>query len=117
MDVGKIGGSVNTRAGLITTYTMDRQGRNERGVDMKIEVPDELARQLDEHKGKLREVILLGLQQLQLQEALLLYQRGVVSLGRAAELAGISARDMVRQARASGIEPAWSEEMARDELA
>lgn len=44
----------------------------------------------------------------QATETLLLYKRGLVSLGRAAELAGISERDMIRQARAADIKPAWS---------
>jgi predicted HTH domain antitoxin len=48
---------------------------------------------------------------------LLLYKRGLVSLGRAAELAGISERDMIRQARAADIEPVWSASQVEEELA
>jgi predicted HTH domain antitoxin len=65
----------------------------------------------------LREVILLGILQLKTQEALNLYSKGLVSLARAAELAGVSRLEITRQARASGIQPRWSEEMAKEELA
>jgi predicted HTH domain antitoxin len=45
-----------------------------------------------------------------------LYKRGLVSFGRAAELAGLSQKELMRQARANGIEPRWSEKMVEDEL-
>ena len=73
-----------------------------------VEIPDERLAELEAYKEKLGELLLLGLSQVKIQEALLLYKRGLVSLGRAAELAGISERDMIRQARAADIEPAWS---------
>ncbi len=65
----------------------------------------------------LREVLLLGLRQLRINEALLLYKQGVVSFGRAAELAKLSRQDMIQQARVAGVEPRWSEDMLRAELA
>jgi predicted HTH domain antitoxin len=83
---------------------------------MRIEIPDDLVREYEQHQDKLREVILLGLRQLKLNEALLLYRRGLVSFERAAELAGLSIAEMARQARAGGFEPRWSDEMLQDEL-
>ena len=59
----------------------------------------------------------LGLSQVKIQEALLLYQRGLVSLGRAAELAGLPEQEMARQARAMGLSPRWTEKMVEEELA
>ncbi len=53
-------------------------------------------------------MLLLGLTQMKIEEALILYQKGDVSFGRGAELAGVSQHDMMRQARARGIEPRWS---------
>lgn len=84
---------------------------------MNIDIPEELMTEFDVNRDRLREVILLGLRQLKINEALLLYQQGVVSFGRAAELANFSRQDMVQQARAAGIEPRWSDEMLRAELA
>ena len=58
-----------------------------------VEIPDELVEEFKQHQDNLREVLLLGLQQLKTLEALTLYSRGVVSIGRATDLA-----DMSRQA-------------------
>lgn len=81
-----------------------------------ITVSDDVAERLQHHADRLDEVLRLGLQQLQIGEVLLLYQRELISLARAAELAGLSRDEMVRQARAAGVEPLWSEEMAQEEL-
>ena len=82
-----------------------------------IELSDELAQQVGPYKGRLDELVRLGLSQIKAQEALLLYRRGAVSFARAAELAGLSRPDMVRVARASGIKPRWSQKAVEEELA
>jgi predicted HTH domain antitoxin len=82
-----------------------------------IEIPDQLVEEFKLYEDRLREIILLGLLQLKVQEALMLYSRGVVSFARATELAGLSTPDMIRQARAFGVHPRWSEEMVQEELA
>ncbi len=82
-----------------------------------VEIPEDLAKEFKGHEGHLREILLLGLRQLKIQEALWLYREGVVSLGRAAAMAGLPIREMVRQAIAWGIKPQWSEEMVEEELA
>lgn len=84
---------------------------------LMIEIPTELAEEFKPYQDKLREVLLLGLLQLKVQEALLLYKRGLISFGRAAELAGLSRQEMIRQARAFGVQPRWSERMVQEELA
>lgn len=84
---------------------------------MNVDIPEELIHDFDGHRDQLREVILLGLRQLKINETLFLYKQGIVSFGRAAELAGLSRQDMTQQARAAGIEPRWSDEMLRAELA
>ena len=81
-----------------------------------VEIPDEHLPKLEAYKDRLGELLLLGLLQVKIQESLLLYQRGLVSLGRAAELAGLSQQEMVRQARALGISPRWTQKMVEDEL-
>lgn len=82
-----------------------------------IEIPDEKLPELEAYKDKLGEILLLGLLQMKIQEALLLYQRGIISIGRTAELAGVSEEEIIRHARASGVSPRWSVKMLEDELA
>ncbi len=93
---------------------------NLEGVNMAkatVEIPEEQLAELGKYKDRWGELLLLGLTQMKIEEALILYQKGVVSFGRGAELAGISRHDMMRQARARGIEPRWSEAMVEEELA
>lgn len=82
-----------------------------------INIPDEYAAELHRYSDKLGELLLLGLSQMKIEEALLLYQRGLISFGRSAELAGLSQEAMMLQARARGTEPQWSEKMLEEELA
>ncbi len=84
---------------------------------LEIEVSDDLAGELAPYRGRAGELLALGLQQVKIAESLLLYKRGVVSFGRAVELAGLSRNEWIRQARAADAEPRWSEEMVREELA
>ena len=84
---------------------------------MTIQIPDEFAQELQQYKDRLREILLLGLTQLRVQEALMLYGRGLVSIGRAAELAGLPIDEMTRHAREAGVHPRFSEEMVKEELA
>ena len=80
-----------------------------------LELPDDVADDAARFAGRSREIFLLGLSQMKIHEALLLYSRGAVSLARAAELAEVSRDELVLQARARGIEPQWSEEMLAEE--
>jgi predicted HTH domain antitoxin len=57
---------------------------------MIVEIPDEVVAQLKPYQDRLPELMLLGLHQIKAQEALLLYNRGLISFARAAELAGWS---------------------------
>lgn len=79
-----------------------------------VEIPDELVEEFRQHVDHLREVIPFGLQQLKTLEVLTLYSRGLVSIGRAAELSGVSRQELIRQARAAGIAPCWSEQMVTE---
>ncbi len=82
-----------------------------------VEIPDERLKEVEAYKDRLGELLLLGLSQIKLQEAVFLYQRGLVSFGRAAELAGLPEQEMMRHALAFGVRPRWSETMAQEELA
>ncbi len=82
-----------------------------------VEIPDHKLAELEAYQDRLGELLLLGLSQIKIQEALLLYKRGLVSIGRAAELAGLTEQEMVHQARAADIQPRWNETLVREELA
>jgi len=81
-----------------------------------IEIPEDLSQEYTGYQDRFREIFMLGLHQIKVQESLMLYARGIVSMGRAAELADLSLLEMIRQARAFGIQPRWSEKMAQEEL-
>ncbi|EFK06171.1 putative toxin-antitoxin system, antitoxin component [delta proteobacterium NaphS2] len=83
----------------------------------KLEIPADRIADIEKYKDRLSEVLLLGLTQMKIQESLYLYKRGLTSFRRAAELAGLAQEEMMRQARAHGIEPRWSEHMVEEELA
>ena len=73
-----------------------------------VEIPEPLMRDLDlDQAAVVQEVIQLGVHQYKVQQALRLYQAGAGSLGYVAEQAGLAKRDLVREARARGIEPAF----------
>ena len=82
-----------------------------------VEIPAERHVEIEKYKDRLGELLLLGLTQMKIQESLYLYKQGLASFGRAAELAGLPLEEMMRQARAHGIEPRWSEKMVEEELA
>jgi predicted HTH domain antitoxin len=106
------------KTGRGSTQALLTETREETPMEkVAIEIPDELVQEFKPYQDRLREVILLGLSQLRIQEALLLYKRGLISFGRAAELAGLSRQEMIRQARAFGVQPRWSEQMVQEELA
>ena len=81
-----------------------------------VEIPDQKMAELEAYKDRLGELLLLGLSQVKIQEALLLYQRGLVSIGRAAELADLTEQEMVHQARIVGIQPRWRKTQVQEEL-
>jgi predicted HTH domain antitoxin len=65
----------------------------------------------------LQQIFRLGLYQYKVERALALYHDGVGSLGYIAEQLGLPKRDLIREARTRGIEPDFSEETVREELA
>ncbi len=86
-------------------------------TQITFELPEELMREIGPYQGRIQELVLLGLAQLKAQEALALYTRGIVSFARAVEIAGLTRPEMIRQARAPGIRPRWSDQMVEEETA
>lgn len=84
---------------------------------IRVEVPEQWLQDLDIDKGTVvQEIIRLGTYQLRVRRALEMYQAGAGSLGYVAEKAGLSKRDLVREARTRGIEPPFDELTVREEL-
>jgi len=84
---------------------------------VRVEIPEEWLQGLDwDRETLIREVIRLGVHQLQVRRALEMYQAGLGSLGYAAEQVGLAKRELIREARARGIEPAYDEQTVREEL-
>ncbi|NCO43820.1 MAG: antitoxin [Armatimonadetes bacterium CG_4_10_14_3_um_filter_66_18] len=82
-----------------------------------VSFPVDRLQELEPYSDRLGELLLLGLSQVRVQEAMMLYRRGLVSFGRSAELAGVSEQDMSRHMRAAGLHPHWDETMVEEELA
>jgi len=82
-----------------------------------LEIPERWIRDVDLNQtAVMEEVIELGVYQYKVQRALRLYQSGAGSLGYVAEQAGLLKRDLIREARARGIEPDYDEQTVREEL-
>jgi predicted HTH domain antitoxin len=82
-----------------------------------VEIPRAWVEDLDwGQTGLIQEIIRLGIQQLKVRRALEMYQAGAGSLGYVAEQVDLSKRDLIREARARGIEPPFDEQTVREEL-
>jgi uncharacterized protein (DUF433 family)/predicted HTH domain antitoxin len=106
-----------THRDLIESETEeDRRSLQERKV-VQVEVPEEWLQDLEGDRSTvMREIVRLGVYQLRVRRALEMYQTGAGSFGYVAEKAGLSKRDLVREARARGIEPPFDEQTVHEEL-
>lgn len=85
--------------------------------NITIEIPQEWVQGLEWDEGVLlQEIVQLGIRQLKVRHALGLYKSSNVSLGYAAQQAGISKRELIIEARVRGIEPPFDEQTVREEL-
>ena len=84
---------------------------------IRVEIPEEWLQGLDwDQTAVVQEIIQLGTHQMRFRRALEMYLAGAGSLGYVAEWAGLSKRDLIREARARGIEPPFDEQTVREEL-
>ncbi len=82
-----------------------------------MEIPERWLQGLDwDQSAVMQEIVQLGVHQLKIRRALEMYQAGTGSLGYVAEKTGLSKRELVREARARGIEPSFDEQVIREEL-
>ena len=82
-----------------------------------MQIPRQWLEGVSEEQVTLQQIFRLGLYQYKVERALALYRDDVGSLGYIAEQLGLSKRDLIREARVRGIEPDFSEETVREELA
>lgn len=74
---------------------------------IEIKLPDYLAKKLPQEESVIQRVLELGLKQLEIEKAVERYKEGGISLAKAAEIAGISIREMIPIAYAHGLEPKY----------
>jgi predicted HTH domain antitoxin len=84
---------------------------------ISVEIPEQWLKGLDwDQRTVVQEIVRLGTYQLKVRRALDMYQAGAGSLGYIAEKAGLSKRDLIREARSRGIAPPFDEQTVREEL-
>ena len=84
---------------------------------VELKVPSNWLTGVSNEPLMLQQIFRLGLHQYRIERALRLYQDGVGSIGYVAEQLGIAKRDLVREARARGMEPEFSLKTVQEELA
>ena len=82
-----------------------------------MEVPRIWLEGISEEPLTLQEIFRVGLYHYKVERALRLYREGVGSLGFLAEQLGLPKRELIREARQRGIEPDFSPESIREDLA
>ena len=81
-----------------------------------IQIPEELSKELEPYQHQLDELLRIGLREFKMAQALGVYQKGGISLWKAARLAGVSRREMARYAASQGVQPLYDEEMVKEEI-
>jgi len=101
----------------VTSSRLSRYTQVVAGQSLTLQLPDLLAEKLrSAHQDFLLEVLERGLRELRIERVLALYARGGVTLGAAAEQAGVSQSELARHAYAHGLEPPFSSETLSEEL-
>lgn len=80
-------------------------------MKMAVELPKE-AEGLSEEE--VQQALLVGFREMRIEKALVLLRRGGVSVWKAAEVAGLSLREMIEEARKRGVEPRVTDEMVEE---
>ena len=92
------------------------QNRSETMKTVTLRLPNYLAETLPAEESSLCEILKLGLKQFRIERAIKRYKKGGVSLAKAAELAGISIREMISIAYAHGLEPKYDESLVESRI-
>ncbi len=62
---------------------------------IEIKLPDDLAKKFPKEESVIKRVLELGLKELEIEKAIERYKKGGISLAKAAQIAGISIREMI----------------------
>lgn len=81
-----------------------------------VRLPDYLAEELPMNESSISEILRMGLKQLKIEKAVERYKKGGMSLAKAAELAGISIREMIPAAYAHGLEPKYDRLLVKSRI-
>lgn len=82
-----------------------------------VQIPRNWVEGFPQEELTLQQIFRLGLKQYKMERAIQLYRDGVGSLGYIGEKMGLDKRDLIREARLHDMEPEFSEETVREELA
>jgi predicted HTH domain antitoxin len=86
-------------------------------MTVKLEISEDLLNEFNiKDTDDLKKIIEKGIKQMKLEKALQSLKEGEISIARAAELADISLREMIFQATARGLKPAYDKEMMEEEI-
>ncbi|MBI4716083.1 MAG: UPF0175 family protein, partial [Nitrospirae bacterium] len=83
---------------------------------IKLKIPDKLAKKLPRQEKPRQRVIKLGITHYKVEQALKEYKKGKITLAKAAELAGLSIREIIPLAYAYGLEPKFEESSLTEEM-
>ncbi len=70
-----------------------------------IKLSDDMAKKLPKEEAVVQKILELGLRELEIEKIIERYKKGGISLARAAQIAGISIREMIPIAYAHGLDP------------
>lgn len=86
-------------------------------MTVKLEISEDVLKDLDiEDSSSLKEILEMGIKQMKIEKALQSFKERKISLARAAALADIPLCEMMLQASARGIKPAYDQEMIEEEI-
>ena len=80
-------------------------------MKMAVELPREAEGLSEEETGQ---AVLIGLREMRIEKALMLLRKGGISVWKAAEIAELPLREMIKEARARGVEPRVTDEMSEE---
>ncbi len=85
-------------------------------MEIKLEIPQTLLEKYQINQSFLERAVEVGLKQLRIEEALVLYSKGLISLWKAAEMVSLTLQEMVRHANLYGCKPRFDSQMIQEEL-
>lgn len=86
-------------------------------MPITVKVSDEILKAIPTiNDDTIQGLIELGAKQMRIEEALVIFKEGKISIWHASKIAGISLREMITHASARGFKPFFDEDMITEEL-